>query len=109
MHSGVTTQSLDRPRRDEGLPPLERLRDPDDNGTSAADSVIAAERACYVAELLDSVTPMQADVLRKRFGIGSGTPMTLRQIAGEYGLSRERIRQIEKQALELLGRRTRSS
>ena len=50
-------------------------------------------------ELLDVyLKPREAEVLRKRFGFGGYPPMTLEEIASGYGLTRERIRQIEAKA-----------
>jgi RNA polymerase primary sigma factor len=43
---------------------------------------------------------MEADVVRKRFGLERRDAMTLQQIGDEYALSRERIRQIELAALQ---------
>ncbi|MEM6295768.1 MAG: sigma-70 family RNA polymerase sigma factor [Myxococcota bacterium] len=52
-----------------------------------------------VRELLDRLRPIEADVIRKRFGLDQGEPMTLREIGEQYSLSRERIRQLQEQAL----------
>ncbi len=55
--------------------------------------------------MTDALTKMperQADVLRRRFGIGHPTDMTLEQIGQIYGVTRERIRQIETKALREL-------
>ncbi len=46
--------------------------------------------------------PRDAQILRLRFGLGGGQPQTLEQVGDEMGLSRERIRQIERQALRNL-------
>jgi RNA polymerase primary sigma factor len=50
-------------------------------------------------DLLDGLSSFEADIVRKRFGLGRHDPMTLQEIGDEYALSRERIRQIEKRAL----------
>jgi len=55
-----------------------------------------------VNELLDSLPKRQANILRLRFGIGVRDECTLEQIARQQGVTRERIRQIEVQALEAL-------
>ena len=49
--------------------------------------------------LLDELTPREASVLRRRFGLEDDTPQTLAQIGEELKLSRERVRQIETRAL----------
>jgi RNA polymerase primary sigma factor len=56
-------------------------------------------------DLLAQLRPIEADVLRRRFGLGGQPAQTLREIAAEYGLSRERIRQIEQAALGSLRER----
>ena len=58
-------------------------------------------REC-VASLLETMAPPEADVLRQRFGIGDHAPRTYDEIAQRTGVSRERIRRIEKQALDAL-------
>ncbi|VWB06448.1 DNA-directed RNA polymerase sigma-70 factor [Burkholderia pseudomultivorans] len=58
-------------------------------------------REC-VTSLLRSVTPAEADVLRRRFGLGGTEPDTYDAIAKDAGMSRERVRQIEKRALAAL-------
>jgi RNA polymerase primary sigma factor len=49
-------------------------------------------------ELLHELTPREARVLRLRYGLQDGRARTLSQVAVKFGLSRERIRQIEKEA-----------
>jgi len=53
-------------------------------------------------ELLDTLSPREARILRLRFGLQNGYPYTLEEIGERFGLTRERIRQIEKQALRRL-------
>ncbi|MCY1290085.1 RNA polymerase sigma factor RpoD [compost metagenome] len=48
------------------------------------------------------MTPDEADVLRRRFGIGGDLPSSYGEIARQMGLSRERVRSIEQKALETL-------
>lgn len=55
-------------------------------------------------ELINSLTERQLDVLNKRFGLIDDKERTLKEIAEEYGLSCERIRQIESEALTKLSR-----
>ena len=55
-----------------------------------------------IEEVLAELTPRQSHILRLRFGLGSGEPHTLEEIANKFGLSRERIRQLEKEALRRL-------
>jgi RNA polymerase primary sigma factor len=55
-----------------------------------------------IEEVLSELTPRQSHILRLRFGLGGGEPHTLEEIANKFGLSRERIRQLEKEALRRL-------
>jgi RNA polymerase primary sigma factor len=55
-----------------------------------------------IDEVLSELTPRQSHILRLRFGLGGGEPHTLEEIANKFGLSRERIRQLEKEALRRL-------
>lgn len=58
-----------------------------------------AETEKIVEEVLAELKDRQADVIRMRFGIGREAPMTLEEIGQFYGVTRERIRQIEVKAL----------
>jgi RNA polymerase primary sigma factor len=55
-----------------------------------------------IEEVLSELTARQSHILRLRFGLGGGEPHTLEEIANKFGLSRERIRQLEKEALRRL-------
>ncbi|MGB8215631.1 MAG: sigma-70 family RNA polymerase sigma factor [Anaerolineales bacterium] len=55
-----------------------------------------------VEEVLGTLTAREARVLRMRFGLDSGTPYTLEEVGEKFGLTRERIRQIEGKALRRL-------
>lgn len=62
------------------------------------------ELARRVRRAVDSLEPREAEILRKRFGIGTAGRYTLEQLAEEQGISRERVRQIENLALGKLRR-----
>ncbi len=55
-----------------------------------------------IRELLDLISEREAQVLRMRYGIEDNTPMTLEEIGARLGLTRERVRQIENEALRKL-------
>ncbi|MCL2589813.1 MAG: RNA polymerase sigma factor RpoD [Betaproteobacteria bacterium] len=73
-----------------------------------------AEAATYAglrdatAEVLDSLTPREAKVLRMRFGIEMNTDHTLEEVGKQFDVTRERIRQIEAKALRKLRHPSRS-
>ena len=52
---------------------------------------------------LGSLTPREADVIRLRTGFDDNRPLTLEDVGAIYGVTRERIRQIEAKALRRLG------
>ena len=55
-------------------------------------------------QLLDQLDVRESRILKLRYGIGSGEPMTLKAIGKKFGLTRERVRQMEHQALQKLQR-----
>ncbi len=71
---------------------------------SVEDECVRTELARRVRRAVSSLQPREAEILRKRFGIETPRRYTLQQISEEYGLSRERVRQIESRALAKLRR-----
>jgi RNA polymerase primary sigma factor len=55
-----------------------------------------------IEEVLSSLSPREARILRLRFGLHNGRPYTLEEVGQKFGLTRERIRQIEGKALRRL-------
>jgi RNA polymerase sigma factor (sigma-70 family) len=68
-----------------------------------AEGLDGALRATWVPELLAGISPRERHVLTARFGLGGSPERTLQEVAEELGLSRERVRQIEKHAIGRLG------
>ena len=52
-----------------------------------------------VRTILCELKPIEADILRRRFGLDDDEELTLKEIGLKYNLSRERIRQLQEQAL----------
>lgn len=59
-------------------------------------------------QLLDSLSERESSVISMRFGLAGGVPLTLDQIGDHFGVTRERIRQIEKQTMDKLKHPSRS-
>jgi len=66
--------------------------------------VQSQERAAEVERALATLRPKEAQILRLRFGIGVDAEQTLEEIGAAYGVTRERIRQVEGMALKKLSR-----
>ncbi len=92
--------SLDRPVNDEdGRPFGEYLQDPITEEESAFTMLSAHTLTSEVRRTIDELPPIEADILRRRFGLDDDQELTLKQIGARYNLSRERIRQLQEQAL----------
>jgi len=72
---------------------------PDQESPRADNQVGVKEVTREVARALGSLSPREESVIRLRFGIGQGEPMTLEEVGQTLGVTRERIRQIEEKAL----------
>lgn len=74
-----------------------------DEWSPASDSVVAkAALTLRIREAFSILTPREEEIIRMRFGIDQETPHSLDEIGRKYSLTRERIRQIEKEALRKL-------
>ncbi len=81
----------------------------EDNATLApSDSAQYSSLRYVTKEVLDSLTPREAKVLRMRFGIEMSTDHTLEEVGKQFDVTRERIRQIEAKALRKLRHPSRS-
>jgi len=74
----------------------------DDTTPTPTDSVQDHLLREKVEELLSTLTPREARILRLRFGLQNGRSYTLEEVGQKFGLTRERIRQIEGKALRRL-------
>lgn len=80
----------------------------DTNTVAPADAALHASMRDVVKDVLDSLTPREAKVLRMRFGIEMSTDHTLEEVGKQFDVTRERIRQIEAKALRKLRHPSRS-
>jgi RNA polymerase primary sigma factor len=91
---------------DDGLRLGETL--PDDTRASPLETALAARLTEQTVQLLDDLTPREAEVIRLRYGIGGTAEHTLEEVGRRFSVTRERIRQIEAKALERIRRRHRT-
>jgi RNA polymerase sigma factor RpoD-like protein len=99
--------SLETPIGEEGDTELGSLIE-DPNAVSPLDAVADQLLKEQLARALDSLDGREEHVLRLRFGLDDGRPRTLEEVGHEFGLTRERIRQIESHALRKLRHPSRS-
>ena len=93
--------SLDLPVGKDGESVLGDLLE-DDSADSILSPLMAHEVRHQTAGVLQALTPTEEKVIRMRFGVGCDREHTLEEIARDFGLTRERIRQIEVKALDRL-------
>lgn len=81
----------------------------DKKSTSPLEAVINRDLRDKIHKMLNTLSPKEERILRMRFGLGDETPHTLEEVGQIFGVSRERIRQIEAQALRKLKHPSRSN
>jgi RNA polymerase primary sigma factor len=93
-----TPFSLDRPVGDEdGRKFIDFLQE--ENALSPYESLANAKWSEEIRRLLTTLTPIESRIIRWRFGLDDEDELTLKEIGDKYKLSRERIRQLQEQAL----------
>ncbi len=93
--------SLDMPvGADEEAPLGDFIEDAE--ATDAESAVVAAMRHSDIRDVIASLEQREQDVIRLRYGLEDGVPRTLDQIGRKFGLSRERVRQIEREVMAKL-------
>jgi RNA polymerase primary sigma factor len=105
MHRYLMGQpmSLDRPVHEDDDRALgELLADPQSEESTPAEDMTTRALTDQVSRLMRHLSPIEADVLRQRFGLEDDEERTFREIGDQYHLSRERIRQIQNSALDKL-------
>ena len=75
----------------------------DERSKSPEDELLETDILKTVMEMIHMMDSREATVLRMRFGLDDFDPHTLKEIGEELGLTRERVRQIETEALRKLG------
>ena len=79
-----------------------RLKAPDDQS-------LRAEELGILRRLMETIDDRESEILKLRFGLDGSEPLTLKEIAAEVGISRERVRQIIEESLERLNERLNDS
>jgi RNA polymerase primary sigma factor len=74
----------------------------DEHAGRPEDSLVEDEETAKALRLLNEIDPREADVLKLHYGLGGHRPLTLKEIGKKMGLTRERIRQIRRDALTRL-------
>ena len=93
--------SLDMPvGADEEAPLGDFIEDAE--ATDAESAVVATMRHSDIRSVLGTLEEREQDVIRLRYGLDDGVPRTLDQIGRRFGLSRERVRQIEREVMSKL-------
>jgi len=98
---GRTVISLETPVGDDGGASVADLIE-DADAVQAQEVVEQAQLTAALHALVNTLPERQARILSRRYGLDGGRPLTLQEVAGELGLTRERIRQLEKESLRLL-------
>jgi RNA polymerase primary sigma factor len=93
--------SLETPANDDADATLGDLIE-DSNAESPLDAVVGASLRAAIDDALNALSPREARVLRMRFGIDMLNEFTLGELGTHLGVSRERVRQIESQAIRKL-------
>lgn len=93
--------SLDMPVDDSGETCVADLIS-DNNAENPIMNLIKEANQEIINNVLDTLSSKEAEIIRMRFGINADKPMTLEAIGQHYGVSRERIRQIESKAIRKL-------
>ncbi|MFQ5593244.1 MAG: RNA polymerase sigma factor RpoD/SigA [Anaerolineae bacterium] len=100
--------SLEKPVGEEGDSELGQFVE-DDRAPDPVEEASLFMLQADVEEMLHSLTPREERILRMRYGLGGTKRHTLKQVGKKFGLTRERIRQIEQEALRKLRHPRRSS
>ena len=101
MDIAQCTTSLDTPVDDEGETSMGDLI-ADHSAENPMAAMIREANAQIIANVFDTLAPREAEILRMRFGINMEKAMTLEEVGQHYGLTRERIRQLENKAIRKL-------
>jgi len=101
LHQSRDPVSLDMPvGADEEAPLGDFIEDAE--ATDAESAVVASLRHSDIRDVIGTLEQREQDVIRLRYGLDDGVPRTLDQIGRRFELSRERVRQIEREVMAKL-------
>ena len=95
--------SLDKPSNEEKTKSYVDLM-PDEDSSSQETAIAALRIGELIHDSLSALSAKEEEIIRMRYGIGMDRVFTLDEIGSKFGVTRERIRQIEKAALEKIAR-----
>jgi RNA polymerase primary sigma factor len=98
---------MDMPMGDDGDSQLGDFIE-DSMTVTPAEAAMYASMRNVIKDVLDSLPTREAKVLRMRYGIDTGTDLTLEEVGKQFDVTRERIRQIESKAMNKLRHASRS-
>ena len=101
MDLAQATTSLDTPVDDEGETCMGDLI-ADHSAENPMANIIREANSQIIAAVFETLGTREAEILKMRFGIDAEKAMTLEEVGQHYGLSKERIRQIENKAIRKL-------
>ena len=101
MDMAQATTSLDLAVDDDGETTMGDLI-ADTGAENPYQNLVKEANSQIVEAVLSTLSTKEADILRMRFGIGAPKPMTLEEVGQYYGVTRERIRQVENKAIRKL-------
>lgn len=101
MDIAQATTSLDTPVDDDGETTMGDLV-ADYTAENPYQNLVKQANIEIVDSVLSTLSTKEADILRMRFGINADKPMTLEEVGQHYGVTRERIRQVENKAIRKL-------
>ena len=96
------TVSLETPVNGKGVSLIDCISNKE--AITAEEAVIRRNLAAKLQPVLSHLSSREQEVVRRRFGIGKSQTCTLQELAGEMGLSRERIRQIQAESIDKIKR-----
>ena len=101
MEISQAVSSLDTPVDDDGETCVcDLIADP--GAESPFNALVKSDNAQIVEDVLSTLSARESSIIKMRFGIGRDKAMTLEEVGEHYGLTKERIRQIENKALRKL-------